>query len=609
MAVAAAAFAATPPAGTSYVSDLPWLSATNGWGPAERNTSNGEAAAGDGGTLSIGSKTYPKGIGAHAPSDIALDLGGACSTFTADVGIDNEAGGHASVVFQVWADGTKLYDSGTVLKTGVPIPVNVGIDGRSQLHLVVTDAGDGITNDHGDWANAQVACGGGAVPPGAISVSPGTDLPALVSSSPAAQTFYIRAGVHRFGPVQPKDGDQFIGESGAVLSGSKVLGSFTTEGSYWVATGQFQNGVRNGVCDPGFPRCDYPEDLFIDGVPLHHVASLGDVKAGSWFFDYNARKIYFADNPNGHLVETSVTPYAFYGTATGVVIQNLTIERYANPGQTGAILPKTIGPGPTGRAWVLKQNTVQYNHAGGVFMCDNLQVLNSNIHHNGQVGLLGGGASILVQGNEIAYNNILGFNYSSWEGGGTKFVGTTNLVVTGNYSHHNVGPGFAIDGFNTNVLFDGNRTTSNRVAGIFYEIGGAGVIRNNTIDSDGYTDGGSLWYGAGIMIASSTDVEVYGNTVTNCQNGIGASYVDRGDIGRPYILQNLYVHDNQIKQVTGTAAGIVSSFPSAFSLGNRFQHNTYTLSNPNGKYFEWNGSSRTKNEWQAFGNDTTGSFQ
>ena len=42
-----------PPAGTDAVSDLPFLSATNGWGPVERDTSNGESAAGDGKTITI----------------------------------------------------------------------------------------------------------------------------------------------------------------------------------------------------------------------------------------------------------------------------------------------------------------------------------------------------------------------------------------------------------------------------------------------------------------------------------------------------------------------------------------------------------------------------
>jgi hypothetical protein len=371
-----------------------------------------------------------------------------------------------------------------------------------------------------------------------------------------------------------------------------------------VAGNQFQSGDRNGVCAPGYPRCDYPEDLFFDGVPLHHVGNLSDVRAGSWFFDYNAHKIYFADNPSGHLVETSVTPYAFYGNSVGVLIQNLTIQQYANPASTGAIYPKVIGPGPTGSKWTITQNTLAYNHGGGLFMCDSLQALNNNVHHNGQAGMLGGGPSILIQGNEIAYNNNLGFE-TGWEAGGTKFLGTTNLVVSGNYSHNNAGPGLAIDGTNTNVLFDGNRTASNRVAGIFYEIGGAGIIRNNIIETDGANDGGSLWYGAGILLNGSHDVEIYNNTVTNCSNGIGASYVNRGG----QALQNLYIHDNQIQQVTGTAAGIVSDFDAAFtSLNNRFQNNTYILSNQNGTYFEWKGS-QTKVGWQSYGNDTTGTFK
>src|SRR5262249_24838248 len=32
----------------AYLSDIPWTYAANGWGPVERNTSNGEIKAGDG---------------------------------------------------------------------------------------------------------------------------------------------------------------------------------------------------------------------------------------------------------------------------------------------------------------------------------------------------------------------------------------------------------------------------------------------------------------------------------------------------------------------------------------------------------------------------------
>ena len=55
---------AVPPAprpSTHAVSDLPFLSATNGWGPVERDTSNGEQAAGDGRPITINGVQYAKG--------------------------------------------------------------------------------------------------------------------------------------------------------------------------------------------------------------------------------------------------------------------------------------------------------------------------------------------------------------------------------------------------------------------------------------------------------------------------------------------------------------------------------------------------------------------
>src|SRR5262245_21704342 len=36
------------PNGTTFVSDIPWTSATNGYGPVELNRSNAESAGGDG---------------------------------------------------------------------------------------------------------------------------------------------------------------------------------------------------------------------------------------------------------------------------------------------------------------------------------------------------------------------------------------------------------------------------------------------------------------------------------------------------------------------------------------------------------------------------------
>jgi glucose/arabinose dehydrogenase len=149
----------TPPAGSAYLSDLAWSSMTNGWGPVEKDTSNGGQVAGDGHTITLNAVTYAKGLGAHAASDVRYYLGGACTRFRSDVGVDDEVAAKGTVVFQVYADGAKLYDSGTMTGSSTTRVVDVDVTDKTELRLVVTDAGDGIDSDHADWAAARIECG------------------------------------------------------------------------------------------------------------------------------------------------------------------------------------------------------------------------------------------------------------------------------------------------------------------------------------------------------------------------------------------------------------------------------------------------------------------
>ena len=84
--------ATPPPTSNSYLSDLTWSSMTNGWGPIEKDKSNGENGAADGHTLTLNGTTYAKGLGTHAISDVRYALGSNCTRFKASVGIDDEVG-------------------------------------------------------------------------------------------------------------------------------------------------------------------------------------------------------------------------------------------------------------------------------------------------------------------------------------------------------------------------------------------------------------------------------------------------------------------------------------------------------------------------------------
>ena len=146
--------------GSAFLSDLTPNIAANGWGPWEKDRSNAEQPANDGKTLSIGGQTYAKGLGVHAGSTLTYNLSGSgCSTFAANIGVDDETGDRGSVVFEVLVDGVSKFKSGVLKGTDGPQAVSVPLSGSTQLTLKVSNAADGYSYDHADWASARVSCG------------------------------------------------------------------------------------------------------------------------------------------------------------------------------------------------------------------------------------------------------------------------------------------------------------------------------------------------------------------------------------------------------------------------------------------------------------------
>jgi hypothetical protein len=332
------------------------------------------------------------------------------------------------------------------------------------------------------------------------------------------------------------------------------------------------------------------------------------VTTGACYFDYSAAKVYFVDSPSGKTVEIGVTTHAFSGSATNVTIKGLRIEKYASPAQDGPI---------TGSGWTIESNEIRLNHGGGVHLNSN-QVIESNyIHHNGQEGLTGTGSNVLIQNNEIAFNNTLGFNFG-WEAGGTKFSNMTNLTVQGNYVHDNKGPAFSVDYQCYNWTIQGNRTSGNYVAGILDEISYDGIARYNVIENDAAYPGNAsptMWWGCGIRIDASPNAQVYGNTLINNTNGICAVSNSRGSGTRgAFEVQNLSAHDNVIVQSTGSASGAVANsgiYMDVYSSwNNHWTSNTYKLSQS--LAYTWLGGSSYVSldsaQWKSFGQDTAGTW-
>ena len=122
------------------------------------------------------------------------------------------------------------------------------------------------------------------------------------------------------------------------------------------------------------------------------------------------------------------------------------------------------------------------------------------------------------------------------------------MVVRGNFSHHNRGPGLWTDINNIHTLYENNTVEDNERGGIFHEISYDATIRNNTSRRNGTGKDFPYWTtGAGIEIVSSRNVEVHGNTLEDNWQGITGldDHRGTGNAG-PYTLINLNVHDNVV---------------------------------------------------------------
>lgn len=132
-----------------YLDTLDWAEARTGWGQAQRNRSIMEVP------MTLGGKTFARGIGAHAVSRIVYAVPDGFATFAATIGKDQEVTG-GSVVFVVEGDGKELFRSGVFRNDTPPLEISVPLAVVKRLALIVEDAGDNIMADHADWAEARL---------------------------------------------------------------------------------------------------------------------------------------------------------------------------------------------------------------------------------------------------------------------------------------------------------------------------------------------------------------------------------------------------------------------------------------------------------------------
>lgn len=290
------------------------------------------------------------------------------------------------------------------------------------------------------------------------------------------------------------------------------------------------------------------------------------------------------------------TIFAFQDNMAGanVVIDNLVIQNYKAASQRGAI---DAGSG----GWKIRNSVIRNNGGAGISLGGNSNVVEHNkILSNDQIGLkIQSSSGSVVRGNEIAHNNSAGNYDMSWEAGGTKFLKTHNLAVLGNNVHHNRGAGLWTDHDNHGTRYENNTVVDNAGPGIFHEISGSAVIKNNTVRNNAHG-----FYIGGILVANSHDVLVEGNTLSGNDGGI----VGLQDNRPPWNTVNLTVRNNNVAYSTGVSGVVYNGGTDVTASGTIwFSNNTYTLASSTP--FRWKNSNLSISQWQALGQDTNSTFK
>lgn len=291
----------------------------------------------------------------------------------------------------------------------------------------------------------------------------------------------------------------------------------------------------------------------------------------------------------------NVASMAFAPGGTDVTIKNIVITRYAAPNVGG------FGAIKTTNNWIMDNIELKESAWTGVYIESGVQIRNSFIHHNGKVGC-GAFRAVnhIFENNEVSFNNTKLWNQAD-EGGG-KWVATTNCIMRNNNFHHNYDTGIWFDSENVNALIENNISSNNTNQGIHFEISCSGVIRNNIVDNNAQ---------AGIFINASRNVDCYSNTVRNNGKGIHVWAQNRGTGANcVWLTDNVDVYDNFIQMNTGFT-GLQRGPGQGTEIYNgtvRFTNNDYDVPTPAGSWFQWQDSLRTWSQWQAYGQDTTGSI-
>lgn len=360
-----------------------------------------------------------------------------------------------------------------------------------------------------------VSTSGSDSAPGTRSAPVRTVTKALTKVS-SGQTIVIRGGTyHEYFLVPPGKAvtiQSYPGEAVWFDGASRVTG-FTAAGSAWRVDGwnhifdaspTYTTGAPDGTAagwqfvNPARPMAAHPDAVWVDGAEQTQVGSLSQVKAGTFYVDRGARRLYLGTNPGGRDVRASTLAQAVSLRAPGTTVRGIGFRRYASSvPQQGVIT--TYYPKQT-----LENVEVRDSGTAGVGIFSTGSTLRRvTITGSGQIGLQAAYADgLVVDDVSLRDNNDQGFNPAP-SAGGFKLGTTRGVTVRNSEITRSNGNQLWADQSTYDMTFTGNTITNGTRWGIVLEISSTAVVADNVIAGNAFD---------GMIIANTDRVSAWNNT-------------------------------------------------------------------------------------------------
>ncbi|WP_314093813.1 right-handed parallel beta-helix repeat-containing protein [Microbacterium foliorum] len=412
------------------------------------------------------------------------------------------------------------------------------------------------------------------------SAAPFASVQAAVDRAASGATLVLRAGSYAESVVVPSGKkitiQSYPGEA-VWFDGATTLKNWQSSGGRWFSadwkydfdsTPSFTRGESDGTAagwkwlNPAYPMAAHPEQVWIDGVAQAEVASLAALKAGTFFTDVAADRLYLGSDPTGRTVRTSTLTKALSLRGEGAVVRGIGVRNYATSvWMMGAVTVEAP------RATL--ENVVIYDTATtGLFVgAANATIRDVTLARNGLMGLGANYADALVVDDLLSLeNNAEHFNTAPVSGG-VKITKSRGVTVTDSAMLRNDGPGLWLDQSVYDVRIAGSDFVENRGAGAFLELSNKIDFVNNLVLRN---------VGNGVKINNTGAVNLWNNTIIGGDRAVNIVQDSRSstdaavpghnsrrpfpDATMPWLIRDISIGNNVIGESSGNCTVCIEDY-------------------------------------------------